>query len=227
MRVKLLNKLSMRRTPPSVSLVFSGALFLFCSLSLPGTRAQSTAAEASKDASSSQPVLGQRISVPGVPNAGKISETLFRGAQPAVTGLEQLKQLGVTTVVNLRGWEGAVSSERKKAEVLGLRFINIPVSGWAPPSDEQVAQFLSLFHNKPGEKIFIHCKYGEDRTGVMIAAYRIAESHWSAKQAMEEMYFFGFHNHWHPSMQSYVRKFPGKFASEPVFAPLRVAPMQK
>jgi tyrosine-protein phosphatase SIW14 len=217
----------MRRALQSVSLLFSGALFLICSLSPFRTQAQSSPSGAPKDASPPPIVLAHKISIPGVPNAGKISETLFRGAQPAVTGLEQLKQLGFTTVVNLRGWEGAVSSERKKAEVLGLRFINIPVSGWSPPSDEQVAQFLSLFHEAPGEKIFIHCKYGEDRTGVMIAAYRIAESHWSAKQAMEEMYFFGFHKRWHPSMQSYVRKFPGKLASDPAFASLRAAPMQK
>jgi len=142
-------------------------------------------------------------------------------------GLEHLKQLGITTVVNLRSWESAVSSERKKAEALGLHFINIPVSGWAPPSDKQVAQFLSLFHGTPADKIFVHCKFGDDRTGVMIAAYRIAENHWTAKQAIEEMSFFGFHYHWHPSMESYIRKFPGRFASDPVFASLRVAPREK
>jgi tyrosine-protein phosphatase SIW14 len=110
---------------------------------------------------------------------------------------------------------------------LGFRFINIPISGWSPPSDEQVAQFLSLFQATPGERIFVHCKYGDDRTGVMIAAYRIAENHWTAEQAAEEMRYFGFHYHWHPSMKSYIRNFPGKFASAPVFASLRAAPVQK
>jgi protein tyrosine phosphatase (PTP) superfamily phosphohydrolase (DUF442 family) len=216
----------MRRLLPFGPLLFSSGLFLIPALSLSGIHAQSSAAAVSKDSAAPPAVLAQKIHIPGVPNAGKINERLYRGAQPATTGLGQLKQLGVTTVVNLRTSHGAVSSERKKAEALGLRFLNIPVSGWAPPSDEQVAQFLSLFHDAPGEKILVHCKFGDDRTGVMIAAFRIAENHWTAKQAIQEMRLFGFHYHWHPSMESYVRKFPAKFASDPVFARLRVAPMQ-
>ncbi len=222
-RVNWCIELSMRRVLQFGPSLFSSGLFLICSLSPSGIRAQSSAAGVSKDGAAPPPVLAQKISIRGVPNAGKVSETLFRGAQPAATGLEQLKQLGVTTIVNLRIWEGAVNSERKKAEALGLHFINIPVSGWEPPSDEQVAQFLSLFHDKPADKIFVHCKFGGDRTGVMIAAYRIAENHWSVQQAIQEMRFFGFHYHWHPLMESYVRKFPAKFSSDPVFASLRVA----
>lgn len=217
----------MRRVFPSAaSLFFSGALSLFCLLSLSEIHAQSPAAAAG-DSAAPSPVLARKISIRGVPNAGKINEVLLRGEQPAGTGLEQLQQLGVTTVVNLRSWQSAVGSEQKRAEALGIHFSNIPVSGWAPPSDEQVAQFLSLFHDAPGKKIFVHCKFGDDRTGVMIAAYRIAENHWSAQQAIQEMRFFGFHYHWHPSMESYVRRFPSKFALDPVFASLRAVSKEK
>lgn len=191
-----------------------------------GTRAQSPAPGVSKDPSVPLAALAQKISVAGLPNAGKISEALFRGAQPTAAGLTQLKQLGIATIVDLRGGLDVVL-ERKRAEALGFRFIDIPVSGWAPPSDEQVAQFLSLIHDSQGEKIFVHCRYGGDRTGVMIAAYRIAENHWSVKQAIEEMHVFGFHNHWHPSMETYIRKFPSNFASDPVFASLRAVPAAK
>jgi tyrosine-protein phosphatase SIW14 len=192
-------------------------------LSPSGTRAQSPAQGVSEGPSVPLAALAQKISVAGLPNAGKIGEALFRGAQPTAAGLTQLKQLGITTIVDLRGGLDVVL-ERKRAEALGFRFIDIPISGWAPPSDEQVAQFLSLVHDSQGEKIFVHCRYGGDRTGVMIAAYRIAENHWSVKQAIEEMHVFGFHNHWHPSMETYIRKFPSNFASDPVFASLRAAP---
>ena len=217
----------MRRRLHSASILFFAALSLLCASFPIEAHAQSAAEAASKDASVSRIATGQKISIGSIPNAGKINESLFRGAQPAAAGLEQLKHLGVTTVVNLRSWEHAVNSEREKAQALGLHFINIPVSGWAPPSDEQVAQFLSLFHNAPRKKIFVHCKFGDDRTGVMVAVYRIAENHWTAEQAIQEMRFFGFHYHWHPSMESYVRKFPAKFASDPVFATLRVEPRQE
>ena len=71
------------------------------------------------------------------------------------------------------------------------------------------------------QKIFVHCKFGGDRTGVMVAAYRIAENRWSAQLAIKKMYSFGFHYNWHPAMESYVRKFPATFATDTALAPGR------
>jgi tyrosine-protein phosphatase SIW14 len=194
-------------------------IFLFPVIAPPATFAQSSAALSNAPANPS--ALAQKIALAGVPNAGKINDFLLRGAQPSSQGLAELKKLGVTTVVNLRGWSHEVESERRQAESLGLRYVNIPVSGWSPPTNEQVAQFLALLRSSPGQMIFVHCKYGEDRSGVMTAAYRIAESNWTAEQAIQEMNFFGFHYHWHPSMLSFVRQFPLNYASDPAYAALR------
>jgi len=196
--------------------LLSFSIFLFSVLEPPSDCAQSSAA-----ASSDVSATAQKIALAGVPNAGKINDFLLRGAQPSKQGLAELRKLGVTTVVSLRGWNHEVESERKQAESLGFRFLNIPVGGWSPPSDQQVAQFLALFREPFVQKIFVHCKFGDDRTGVMVAAYRIAENHWSAQQAIREMYSFGFHYHWHPAMESFVRKFPANYASDPAFAPVR------
>ena len=163
----------------------------------------------------------EKLNLPGVPRAGKISDVLFRGAQPSAQGLAELKKLGITTIVNLRGNRGPVALERRQAESLGMRFIDIPVLGWSAPTNAQVAQFLKLFQDDPQQKVFIHCYYGEDRSGVMVAAYRIARQNWTADQALAEMVSFGFHYYLYPGMQSYVRKFPSSFSSESVFAPLR------
>ncbi len=165
----------------------------------------------------------EKLNLPGVPRAGKISEVLFRGAQPSAQGLAELKKLGITTIVNLRGNRGPVALERRQAESLGMRFIDIPVLGWSAPTNAQVAQFLKLFQDDSQQKVFVHCHYGEDRSGVMVAAYRIARQNWTADQAVAEMVSFGFHYHLYPGMQSYVRKFPSSFSSESVFAPLRSA----
>jgi tyrosine-protein phosphatase SIW14 len=163
----------------------------------------------------------EKLKIAGVPNAGKISDTLFRGAQPSSQGLAELKKLGVTTIVDLRGDRGPVAQERAQAEALGLQFVDIPMSGWSAPSTAQVAQFLKLVQNDPAQKVFVHCYYGADRTGVMIAAYRIAQQNWTADQAIAEMYSFGFHYRWHPSMKSYVRGFPTKLTGDSAFASLR------
>jgi hypothetical protein len=68
-----------------------------------------------------------------------------------------------------------------------------PRTVFFPPSDNQVATFLKLFRDNPGRKIFVHCYFGDDRTGVMVASYRMAEQHWTTDQAYNEMRAFHFH----------------------------------
>src|SRR6266481_7742549 len=91
----------------------------------------------------------EKLKLAGVPRAGKISDVLFRGAQPSAQGLAELKKLGITTVVDLRGNRGPVAAERRQVESLGMRFIDIPVPGWSAPTNAQVAQFLKLFKDDP------------------------------------------------------------------------------
>ena len=193
-------------------------ILLFVLLAPPGSslRAQSSAA-------APPPVLrsgyGEKLKLAGLPNGGKITDALFRGAQPRAEGIEQLKKLGVTIVVDLRGENpDLVEKERRQAESLGMRFVNIPVSGWSPPTNDQVAQFLSLFAGKK-EKVFVHCRFGDDRTGVFVATYRMTYDGWPAEQAMKEMDFFGFNGFWHPAMKSYIRDFPSKLKTAPALSP--------
>ena len=165
---------------------------------------------------------GERLKLAGLPNGGRINESLYRGAQPRAEGLPELKRLGVTTIVDLRGEDPRRrEQERAQAESLGIRFVTIPVSGWVPPTNDQVAQFLSLFHDNPKEKVFVHCRFGDDRTGVFVATYRMAYDGWPAEQAMNEMYFFGFNGFWHPSMKAFIRDFPARLKTAPVLAQFR------
>ncbi len=174
-----------------------------------------------------QPTFGKKLHLKGIRNAGKISDVLYRGAQPKEVGLSELKILGITTIVDLRGEDREkIAWERNLAESLGMRFVHIPVSGWSPPTDEQVVQFLSLFRNERGQKVFVHCRFGDDRTGVFVATYRMTFEKWSAQQAMKEMYFFGFNGFWHPAMKSFIRDFPARLNSAPSLAPLRARSSQ-
>src|SRR5260370_25364447 len=123
----------MRRTPP--------LLFLF--LLLPVSLSAQTNARASTP-SVMQSASGQKLQITGIHNAGKISDYLYRGAQPKEAGLSELKKLGITTIVDLRSEDREkIAWERKRAESLGMRFVNIPVEGWSPPTHAQLAQFLS------------------------------------------------------------------------------------
>lgn len=199
------------------SLFLSFAAFSFLSLSLSAQQPPKPSAT-----SEMRSAYGEKLHIAAIPNGGKINDHLYRGAQPRPQGVAELKKLGITTIVDLRGEDREkITWERRQAESLGIRFVNIPVSGWAPPTNEQVLQFLSYFRDDPNQKIFVHCRFGDDRTGVFVATYRMAIEKWPAEQALKEMYFFGFNGFWHPSMIAFIRDFPARLSSAPALAPLR------
>src|SRR5689334_10162882 len=74
----------------------------------------------------------------GILNFGKVSETLYRGAQPDEAGLESLHRLGVKTIINLRMADDCWKEESAKAEAHGILYTNVPFRGMGRPTDEQV-----------------------------------------------------------------------------------------
>jgi tyrosine-protein phosphatase SIW14 len=174
--------------------------------------------------SSPQFAFAEKFQLPGISDAGKVNEFLYRGTQPSQEGVEQLKKLGISAIVDLRGERrGTLEQERRHAESLGMRLVQIPGNGWSPPRDEQIAEFLSLFRERPRQKVFVHCWLGSDRSGVFIATYRMAFDGWTPEQALAEMYAFHFKGFWHPAMKAYIRDFPARLARSPALAAFRHA----
>jgi tyrosine-protein phosphatase SIW14 len=168
------------------------------------------------------PATAEALYVPGISDFGKVNDFLYRGAQPRGDGVEQLKKFEIDTIVDLRGeLRGVIENERQRAESLGIRFINLPGSGWATPKDEEIAQFFSLVRERPRRKIFIHCWLGGDRSGMFVAAYRIAFEGWSPQQAIQEMRSFHYLHFWHPNMARWVERFPDRLAQSPQLASFR------
>jgi len=172
---------------------------------------------------SSPPTSAQKLKVEGLPNFGQVSATLFRGGQPKKEGYPKLKEMGVEIVVNLRDDKDDIAEERHIVEQNGMRFVSIPWNAWHDPDDRQVAEFLEFLRANPERKIFVHCKAGKERTGVMIAAYRIAMQGWTAPQALDEMEFFGIRGFWFPHLKKYILSFPERLRSDPDFAAQRPA----
>jgi len=169
------------------------------------------------------PASAEKRHVDGLPNLGQVSATLFRGGQPRKEGYPKLKEMGVEIVVNLRDDKEEIAEERRIVEQNGMRFVSIPWNAWRDPDDRQVAEFLELLRANPERKIFVHCKAGKERTGVMIAAYRIAVQGWTAPQALDEMEYFGIRGFWFRHLKNYIRDFPARLRSDPDFAAQRPA----
>ncbi len=122
----------------------------------------------------------------GVHNFHQVSQNVYRGAQPTKEGFQSLASLGVKTVIDLRGGGGRSREEQKAVQADGMHYIAIPFSGFAAPSDEEVTKVLSLLNDQSAGPVFVHCRRGADRTGTVIACYRISHDHWDAAKALGE-----------------------------------------
>ena len=129
--------------------------------------------------------------VPGVRNFAKISDVLYRGDQPTRQGFRNLKKLGIKTVVNLRTFH----SDRDDLEGTGLQYVHIYSQAWHV-EDEDVARFLKVVRDPKNQPVFVHCQQGADRTGLLVAAYRIADQGWTPKEAAKELEVFGYNTIW-------------------------------
>lgn len=129
-----------------------------------------------------------------VPNFGVVDEALSRGGQPKKNGgLKALKAAGVKTIINLRDGDDDIQEEKEIAASLDLKYVSIPMSAFKKARPDQVQQFFNIMSDRRNQPVFIHCRQGKDRTGAMVAMYRMAKHGWSADQAHSEMLSYGFH----------------------------------
>lgn len=133
-----------------------------------------------------------KITIP-IDEFQEVTDNFFRGARPEQAGLEALAKAGIKTIVNIDDDQEAIEAESILAKKLGIKMISIPLSGFWSPKDEDVNQILTLVRNSQNYPLFLHCQYGQDRTGLIVGLFRVYFQEWSAQQAYDEMLEKGFH----------------------------------
>jgi len=148
------------------------------------------------------PNWAEKIEVAGVTNFHKVSDDLYRGAQPTKEGMEELKKLGIKTIINLR----SEHSDADELKGIDLSYKENPMTA-AKPKVEDMISFLNIVTDSNNTPVFVHCRYGADRTGTMCALYRIAVQGWSKDEAIQEMKKggYGFHSIW-GNLPDFIRK---------------------
>jgi protein tyrosine/serine phosphatase len=141
----------------------------------------------------------QPLDLPGVPNAFRVSEGLYRGAQPTDEGLASLRKLGIKTVINLREED----VDAGLANGADLKRVHIPLVAVINPTDKEIRQFLQTVCDPANQPVFVHCRAGADRTGTLCAVYRIVVQGWDKQAALDEMTRGGFN--FHSTFQNLVR----------------------
>ena len=174
-------------------------------LTLTAVTALALGAPAGADQQPGPPIPAERFN--------KVDERLYRGAQPTEEGFRQLRDLGIKTIINLRMEPDQVRTDEKRiVEDLGMKYVSIPVedgnfftrSRTIP--DAAIRTFFKVVDDVEHGNIFVHCHRGADRTGALIAFYRIGRQGWEAERAAKEARDLGMRS-WYKGLQKQIREF--------------------
>ena len=122
-----------------------------------------------------------------VHNFYKLNDSIYRSSQPCKKAFVELSQLGFKSVLNLR----KDHSDQIDNTPLQLYEVRMNASHF---TDAEIVSTLKILLKSP-KPIVVHCMYGADRTGVVLAMYRIIFENWTKQMAIDELMNGGYHFH--------------------------------
>ncbi|MFI5342837.1 MAG: hypothetical protein ACHQUC_01315 [Chlamydiales bacterium] len=140
----------------------------------------------------------------------QFDDYLYRGPRP--NSMQELKDQGFVDSFNLeRGWFEAFHQDQYEKERYNfspkLMRLDYPMSDVLIPTIEilETITFRLHMNNRQASKTYLHCLKGKDRTGMVVAAYRILYQDWTVEKAKQEMFDLGFHKfpyfYWVPQLE--------------------------
>ncbi len=145
-----------------------------------------------------------------IKNFRQVNDWFYRGGQPNDDEFEQLKALGIKTIICLRWSKEVIRNEIAIARDLDLTVESIPLNYWRLPNKDEIERYFNIIQEQNNRPVFLHCKHGSDRTGMLASFYRIRHDGWSADRAYEEMKNSGFHkirmHHFKYAVYGFARK---------------------
>lgn len=144
----------------------------------------------------------------GIHNFHQVDAHVYRGGQPSTEGLKSLAKMGIKTIVDLREPGERGFHEKAAVEALGMRYVSVPMAGMRAPTNDQVDRVLKMLDTSGSADwpVFVHCRRGADRTGTIIACYRIEHDHWDGQKAVAEAKVHGM-SRWEWAMKLYILHF--------------------
>ncbi len=147
-----------------------------------------------------------KVSEKDLPNFAQVKEKFYRGGQPSEDGVKELAKMGVKTIIDLRGEDKLSEKEAVWAKNAGVKFVSVNLSNWFKPKTADIEEIIKQIDAAENQPVFVHCKRGADRTGTVVAIYRISHDNYTAKKATDEAkkYDFGWWQFW---MKDYINDY--------------------
>jgi tyrosine-protein phosphatase SIW14 len=140
-----------------------------------------------------------------IENFGQMDERFYRGAQPTAEDYKALKEFGINTIIDLR--KDAEPYSKSTVESLGMKYVNIPMTGWTT-KDSGVEEAMKTLSDPANGKVYVHCAAGKHRTGLVGAIYRLENYGWDYDAAYKEMKNYGyFSGLFHRKINGYVKDY--------------------
>lgn len=138
----------------------------------------------------------QKVEWQGFDNIYKINEEVYRSEQPHADAMKTLDANEITSVLNLR----RVRNDRGEAKGTDLVLYHVPINTWRMSYEDLVKAMVVLQTSR--KPIVVHCLHGSDRTGCVIAAYRMVHDGWTKEEALKELVEggYGYHEKWFPNI---------------------------
>lgn len=143
----------------------------------------------------------QRVPSATLQNLYKVDDDIYRSEQPTRRGFEEIRDKGIRTIIDLRFGH----SDAALIEGLDLVLIHVGMTAW-DFSEDDIVRALKAIESAP-KPVLVHCQYGSDRTGVVMAMYRIVYLNWPKEEALAEMKEGGFGFHWiYLNIPSFIKR---------------------
>lgn len=129
-------------------------------------------------------------------NLFALNDSVYRSEQPSKKAFKELENYGFKTIINFR----RLKNDKRKAQNTNLKLVNTPMRS-AELTETKIIEALKVI-NEAEKPVLVHCWHGSDRTGIMVAAYRIVVEKWTKEAAISEFRIsdFGYHENWYPNL---------------------------
>jgi protein tyrosine/serine phosphatase len=137
-----------------------------------------------------------KVELKGLKNLYKVNDSLFRSEQPNKSAMHELQELGIRTVFNLRNWH----SDKNEVKGTNIEIQRLRLKA-SKITQQDILDALKIIKQSP-KPVLVHCLHGSDRTGCIIAAYRMVYENWSKEDAIKEFQneALGYHETWFPNI---------------------------